>query len=111
MLAGHEDLVQRKFTTAGPDRTFVVHRHHRTPHQGREGVLLRRPGRVTRQVVGWSISNHIRSDLIVDALPMATWRRRPERDHRARRQGSQDGFNWLSQLPRRGGVEGAGRTR
>jgi hypothetical protein len=29
------------------------------------------------QVVGWSIADHVRSDLVVDALKMATWRRRP----------------------------------
>jgi transposase InsO family protein len=31
-----------------------------------------------RAVVGWSIADHIRSELVVDALQMATWRRRPE---------------------------------
>jgi transposase InsO family protein len=28
-------------------------------------------------VVGWSIADHMRSDLVVDALQMAIWRRRP----------------------------------
>lgn len=32
----------------------------------------------SRTVVGWSIADHMRSDLVVDALQMATWRRRPE---------------------------------
>ena len=32
----------------------------------------------TRQVVGWSIADHMRSELVVDALQMAIWRRRPE---------------------------------
>ena len=31
----------------------------------------------SRRVVGWSIADHIRSELVVDALQMATWRRRP----------------------------------
>jgi putative transposase len=31
----------------------------------------------TRQVVGWSIADHMRSELVVDALEMARWRRRP----------------------------------
>jgi len=31
----------------------------------------------TRQVVGWSIADHMRSELVVDALQMARWRRRP----------------------------------
>jgi transposase InsO family protein len=29
-------------------------------------------------VVGWSIADHLRSDLVLDALQMAIWRRRPE---------------------------------
>ena len=28
-------------------------------------------------MVGWSIADHIRSELVVDALQMAIWRRRP----------------------------------
>ena len=56
----------------------MVHRHHRAPHAAREGVLLRGQRRLSRVVVGWSIADHMRSDLVVDALQMATWRRRPE---------------------------------
>jgi transposase InsO family protein len=28
----------------------------------------------SRRVVGWSIADHIRSELVVDAVPMAIWR-------------------------------------
>ncbi len=31
----------------------------------------------SRMVIGWSIADHIRSELVVDALQMAIWRRRP----------------------------------
>lgn len=31
----------------------------------------------SRRVVGWSIADHIRSELVVDALQMAIWNRRP----------------------------------
>jgi hypothetical protein len=31
----------------------------------------------SRRVVGWSIADHIRSELVVDAVQMAIWRRRP----------------------------------
>lgn len=30
-----------------------------------------------RRIVGWSIADHIRSQLVVDAVQMAIWRRRP----------------------------------
>ncbi len=32
------------------------------------------------RVVGWSIADHVRSELVVDALQMAVWRRQPARD-------------------------------
>ena len=56
-------------------------------------------------IVGWSIADHMRSELVVDALQMATWRRRPEAGaivHADR--GSQGGFNWSSQHLDRGGA-------
>lgn len=28
--------------------------------------------------MGWSIADHVRAELVVDALQMATWRRRPQ---------------------------------
>ena len=34
----------------------------------------------SRRVVGWSIADHMRSELVVDALQMAIWRRRPPLD-------------------------------
>ena len=31
----------------------------------------------SRRVVGWSMATHLRTELVVDALEMALWRRRP----------------------------------
>ena len=31
----------------------------------------------SRMIVGWSIADHARTNLVVDALQMACWRRRP----------------------------------
>lgn len=31
----------------------------------------------SRRIVGWSIADHMRADVVVDAITMATWRRRP----------------------------------
>jgi transposase InsO family protein len=52
----------------------------------------------SRRTVGWSIADHIRAELVVDALQMATWQRQPAPGtvvHSDR--GSQGGFKWLSQ--------------
>jgi putative transposase len=32
----------------------------------------------SRKVVGWSMASHLRTELVVDALEMALWRRRPD---------------------------------
>lgn len=34
----------------------------------------------SRRVVGWSIADHIRAELVTDALQSATWRRQPPKD-------------------------------
>ncbi len=34
----------------------------------------------SRLVVGWSIADHMRTELVVDALQMAIWRRQPPKD-------------------------------
>ncbi len=71
-----EDLVQRHFAADGPDRLWVS---DVTEHRTAEGkvylaVVL---DAWSRRVVGWSIADHIRAELVVDALQMAVWRRRP----------------------------------
>lgn len=75
--AVHDDLVKRRFVADAPDRLWCS---DVTEHPTKEGkvycccVL----DVFSRRVVGWSIADHIRSELVVDALQMATWRRRPE---------------------------------
>ena len=32
----------------------------------------------SRRVVGWSMANHLRTRLVLDALDMALWQRRPD---------------------------------
>lgn len=71
-----EDLVQRQFTVNAPDRLWVM---DVTEHRTDEGkvylaVVL---DAWSRRIVGWSIADHIRSELVVDAVQMAIWRRQP----------------------------------
>ena len=70
------DLVDRNFRPAAPDRLYVA---DITQHRTSEGwyylaVVL---DCFSRRVVGWAMADHIRSELVVDALQMAIWNRRP----------------------------------
>ncbi|MCM0622756.1 IS3 family transposase [Nocardioides bruguierae] len=69
------DLVERRFTPDGPDRLYVA---DVTQHRTNEGWLYYAVviDCFSRRVVGWSIADHIRSELVVDALQMAIWNRR-----------------------------------
>jgi putative transposase len=71
-----DDLVGRQFDPIEADRLWVM---DVTEHPTGEGkvylaVVL---DAFSRRVVGWSIADHIRSELVVDAVQMAIWRRQP----------------------------------
>jgi len=74
----HDDLVRRRFVADAPDRLWLT---DITEHPTREGkVYLAAVLDVyARRIVGWSIADHLRAELVVDALEMARWRRRPAR--------------------------------
>jgi putative transposase len=70
------DLVNRKFTATGPDMLWVT---DITEHPTREGKLYCAAvlDVFSRRIVGWSIAAHMRTELVTDALGMATLRRQP----------------------------------
>jgi putative transposase len=74
----NDDLVGRQFNPTGPDRLWIM---DVTEHPTGEGkvYLAAVLDAFSRRVVGWSIADHIRSELVVDALQMAIWRRQPPR--------------------------------
>ncbi len=74
-----DDLVNRQFNADGPDRLWVS---DITEHPTREGkvYLAVVVDAWSRRVVGWSIADHLRAELVVDALDMAIWRRRPAKE-------------------------------
>ncbi|MER7074214.1 IS3 family transposase [Terrabacter sp. NPDC000476] len=75
--APHEDLVRRRFVAQEPNRLWVS---DITEHPTAEGKVYCAAvvDVFSRMVVGWSIADHIRAELVVDALEMACWRRRPQ---------------------------------
>lgn len=72
-----EDLVNRKFTVDGPNLLWLT---DITEHSTEEGKLYCAAvmDAYSRRIIGWSIDNHMRTELVIDALGMATLRRKPE---------------------------------
>ncbi len=72
-----DDLVNRAFDPAGPDRLWCMDITEHPTGTGKVylAVVL---DAWSRRVVGWSIADHMRAELVADAVQMATWRRRPE---------------------------------
>jgi putative transposase len=75
-LEPSDDLVQRAFDPAEPDRLWVMDVTEHPTGDGKAylAVVL---DAFSRRVVGCSIAVHMRSELVVDARQMAIWRRRP----------------------------------
>lgn len=70
------DLVNRNFVADGPDRLWLI---DITEHPTGTGKLYLAAvlDVWSRRIVGWSIADHLRTELVADALQMAVWRRRP----------------------------------
>lgn len=70
------DLLGRSFVAGRPNRVWLT---DITYVPTREGFLYLAfiLDTHSRRVVGWSMDSHMRTKLVVDALEMAVWRRRP----------------------------------
>ena len=73
----NDDLVARRFRPDGPNQLWVA---DITEHPTGDGKVYAAVviDAWNRQVVGHSIADHLRAELVVDALDMACWRQRPE---------------------------------
>jgi putative transposase len=70
------DLVKRNFCATAPDKLWTADITYVVTQEG--FVYLAFILDVySRKVVGWSMASHLRTELVVDALEMAIWRRRP----------------------------------
>jgi putative transposase len=70
------DLVERAFTAQRPDQLWVADITYVPTWSGwlYLAVVL---DVWSRRVVGWAMADHLRTELVVDALDMALWNRRP----------------------------------
>ncbi len=70
------DLVKRAFPAAAPDQLWVADITYVPTWMGflYLAVVL---DAYSRRVVGWAMADHVRTELVVEAVEMALWRRRP----------------------------------
>lgn len=72
------DLLERDFRPDGPDQTWSADITYVSTWEGFL-YLAHVQDLFSRLIVGWSMADHLRSELVVDALEMALARRRPNR--------------------------------
>jgi hypothetical protein len=99
--------VKRQFHADAPDRLWFT---DITQHRARDGWVYcaAEIDAYSRRIVGWSIADHLRSELVVDALEMARWQpsskpfttpptsRHDQQNNRVRRTGSGSPSGWSS---------------
>jgi putative transposase len=92
-----DDLVERRFRPAAANVLWIAGVTYLRTWEGWL-YLAAVQDAYSRRIVGWSMADHMRSELVVDALEMAIGRRRPAPGliHHSD-QGSQPGLNRSSQ--------------
>jgi putative transposase len=76
-LAPAPDLVERRFAAEGPDRLWVADITYVPTWAGFLYVAVVLDA-FSRRIVGWSMADHLRTELVLDALEMAIWHRQPK---------------------------------
>ena len=71
-----EDLVKRNFAATRMDRVWVADITYVATQEGFLYLAFILDVH-SRRVVGWAMENHLRTELVVEALRMAVWRRKP----------------------------------
>ncbi len=73
-----DDLLDRGFAAGAPDRCWVADITYLPTWEGWL-YLVAVQDLYSRRIVGWSMADHMRTELVTDALQMALARRRPAR--------------------------------
>lgn len=94
-----QNVLQREFNVTEPNRVWVTDITYIKTHEGflYLAVVL---DLFSRQVVGWSMQSRMDTDVVLKALLMAVWRRKPKQEVLIHSdQGSQfTGYEWQSFL-------------
>ncbi len=70
----HPDLVERDFSAESPNRLWVTDLTYVATWEGFAYVCFIVDA-FSRMIVGWRVATHMRTDMVLDALEMARWRR------------------------------------
>jgi len=70
------DLAEREFRSEAPDRLWVADSTY-VPTEAGFIYLAVVVDAFSRRVVGWAMAGHLRTELVLGALEMAIWQRRP----------------------------------
>ena len=71
-----DDLVRRAFTALAPNQLWVADITYLPTWQGFLYLAIVLDA-YSRRSVGWAMADHLRAELVVEALDMALWNRRP----------------------------------
>lgn len=75
-FAAAEDLVKRNFAATSIDRIWVADITYVPTREGFVYLAFILDVH-SRRIVGWAMEGHLRAELVVEALQMAVWRRKP----------------------------------
>jgi putative transposase len=70
------DLVRRHFRPAGPDQLWVADLTEIATWEGKLYLAVV-VDCYSRRCIGWAMAEHMRAELVVEALEMAVWQRKP----------------------------------
>jgi putative transposase len=70
----HPDLVERAFVAEAPNRLWVSDLTYVATWSGFAYVYFITDA-FSRMIVGWRVASHMKTDMVLDALEMARWRR------------------------------------
>ncbi len=70
------DLLRRDFISAEPNRVWLADITYVPTQEGFLYLAFILDAH-SRKIVGWSMDSHMKTELVVDALQMAVWRRKP----------------------------------
>jgi putative transposase len=76
-IATAPDLVRRDFAPAAPNRLWVADLSEIQTWEGKLYLAVV-VDCYSRRCVGWAMAEHMRAELVVEALEMAIWQRRPD---------------------------------